>query len=227
MENVDAQIRAGSDARRVVGRDCDPHHAAARVRRRAGRDASVLLQETRGAELGGPAEALREEPVGIPPHRHESRRSSERGEVGIPDGVRAELEGLAAAAEIPVRDQPAPFEELAVEELIAPFDEVGEEGLRVVGGPPRVTVSEPNVNPPPPPPPVSLAVAVESPAQSTEPTSPFDMKCDWFPGPPPPPVSLAVAKLGERARGPPMTPVDESRHAPNVSASASAPHRPA
>src|SRR3989442_2604183 len=135
MENVDAQIRAGPDARRVVGRDCDPHHAAARVRRRAGRDTGVLLQETRGAELGGPAEALREEPVGIPPHRHEPRRSGERGEVGIPDGVRAELEGLAAAAEIPVRDQPAPFEELAVEELIAPFDEVGEEGLRVVGGP--------------------------------------------------------------------------------------------
>src|SRR5216110_964281 len=84
MENVDAQIRAGSDARRVVGRDCDPHHAAARVRRRAGRDASVLLQETRGAELGGPAEALREEPVGIPPHRHESGGPANVEKLGFP-----------------------------------------------------------------------------------------------------------------------------------------------
>src|SRR5204862_6287203 len=81
------------------------------------------------------ARALRKEPIGAPIRGHDSRGSHGDDEVWIAGRVGAQAQGVAATAEIAVRDQPSAFADgVAGEGWIALKQRIIKECLGIGGG---------------------------------------------------------------------------------------------
>ena len=132
MRNVDGGLVVCPDVAGAGERDRHPNNAARGVGGGRGEVALGTVGEAGETQYTGAARALRKQPIGAPIHGHRPGWSCKGDEVRIAGRVGAQLQGIAAAAEVPVRDQPkAVPDRVAREERVALKHEVAERGLRI------------------------------------------------------------------------------------------------
>lgn len=131
VDDVDSHVMVRPNVREVIGRDRHSNDAARGVSRRIAKRALGFLREAGSTVLACAARAIREQPVRLPVHGHESGRAAEGEEIRIAAGVGAEVQLLAGQTlpgKIRVGDRPEAPKEVAVEKRVALLNRIGTSG---------------------------------------------------------------------------------------------------